>query len=270
MAEKRRELDVWIVQGNTVYRKVPYTVVTDWIQEGRLLGEDRVRSVGGDKWHAIDKVPALAAFLPRAQPFAIEDRAEALEPVEAGSGFDWRAGRGEEEEGDVDMIPLIDVSLVLLIFFMMTAAIGAGVFSPIRTPDAIYNVSTITKEMYWVGIDVKGPDGKPETRDGRPVPWYSVGKGEETYLLRPGQGPAEERAVTQDPAEVIAKLREELKGAGGPVRVRIRADRGLLIEDINAMTARLQELGADLNKGRPGDAKLLVEVVGEVSTPQNQ
>ena len=34
------------------------------------------------------------------------------------------------------MIPLIDITLVLLIFFMMTAAVNAGLFSPIDTPPA--------------------------------------------------------------------------------------------------------------------------------------
>ena len=31
MAQKRRFIDVWIVESNTVYREVPFTVVTDWI-----------------------------------------------------------------------------------------------------------------------------------------------------------------------------------------------------------------------------------------------
>ena len=37
-AEKRRFLDVWIIESNTVYREVPYTVVCDWIQQGQKLG----------------------------------------------------------------------------------------------------------------------------------------------------------------------------------------------------------------------------------------
>jgi hypothetical protein len=43
MAEKRRFLDIWVVDTNTVYREVPFTVVTDWIQQGRLLVEDKGR-----------------------------------------------------------------------------------------------------------------------------------------------------------------------------------------------------------------------------------
>ena len=40
MADKRRFLDVWIIDRNMVYREVPYTVVTDWVQQSRLLAED--------------------------------------------------------------------------------------------------------------------------------------------------------------------------------------------------------------------------------------
>ncbi len=31
MAEKRRFLDVWIIESNTVYREVPFQVVADWV-----------------------------------------------------------------------------------------------------------------------------------------------------------------------------------------------------------------------------------------------
>src|SRR5262245_33566961 len=119
MSNVKRILDVWIVELNTVYREVPFTVVTDWLQQGRLLADDRVRPAGTEKWYAIAKVPALAAFVPHEEPHRPDDQAEALEPVE--TGFHWRRG-ADEEDDDVDMIPLIDISLVLLIFFMMTAA----------------------------------------------------------------------------------------------------------------------------------------------------
>ena len=39
MAEKRRFFDVWIIETNQVYKEVPYTVVADWVQQGRLLEE---------------------------------------------------------------------------------------------------------------------------------------------------------------------------------------------------------------------------------------
>ena len=72
-----RLLDVWIVDLNKVYTGVPFTVVTDWLQQGRLLPTDRVRMAGKEKWHLIEAVPALTPYVPKAQPMAAEDRAEA-------------------------------------------------------------------------------------------------------------------------------------------------------------------------------------------------
>jgi biopolymer transport protein ExbD len=260
MAEKRRELDVWIVQTNSVYRRVPYTVVTDWIQEGRLLAEDKVRAAGGDKWHTLGNVPALAAFLPRAEPFPIEDKAEALEPV--ATGFGWTAARPEDEEGDVDMIPLIDVSLVLLIFFMMTAAISTGLLSPIKTPGARRQLEVISKDMFWVGIDRK------QDADGQAAPLYSVGEGESPLQVRPGNPKSNESYVTPDREQMLAQLKKRLTGVKGEVRIRIRADKDLLVEEVDGMTRQLQALEAQLNNGRPANERLRFQFLGEVSEPQ--
>jgi biopolymer transport protein ExbD len=255
MAEKQRELDLWIVQTNTVYRKVPYLVVTNWIQEGRLLAEDRVRALGAEKWHKLGDVPALAAFLPRPEPFQAEDQAEALEPVEV--GLSWGAGRPDEEE-DVDMIPLIDVSLVLLVFFMMTAAVGVGFFSAIETPSANTGVLEPTQDRYWVGIDTRDPEG--QKAPGQPVFWYSLGKGSEERLVKP----------TRDAKEVTTALEKELARIKGPVKVRIRGDRTAPYEAIRDMTLHLQRVEAQVNRshGTAPQDQLKIDVQGEVSEPQ--
>src|SRR5437016_643997 len=108
MPAPQRFLDVWIVDLKKVYTSVPFTVVTDWVQQGRLLPADRVRLAGKEKWHLVEAVPALVPYLPKAEPLAVEDRAEAEEPVDL--GFESSRVR-EGEDDDVDMIPLIDVSL---------------------------------------------------------------------------------------------------------------------------------------------------------------
>src|SRR5215470_9995950 len=123
MTEKRRFLDVWIVESNTVYREVPFTVVADWVQQGRLLEDDMLRPSGTAEWSRVGGSPDFAPYLPKAEPFRAEDQAEALEPVQL--DFQWKKSREGEGDEDVDMIPLIDVSLVLLIFFMLTAT-GVG------------------------------------------------------------------------------------------------------------------------------------------------
>src|SRR5436190_24141721 len=118
-----RTLDVWIVETQAVYTEVPFAVVTDWVQQGRLLSDDRVRLAGNKTWHLVSKVPALIPYLPRAEPLETSAAIESLAPVDL--GWNWRQPEETEDE-DVDMIPLIDISLVLLIFFILTATISSG------------------------------------------------------------------------------------------------------------------------------------------------
>jgi biopolymer transport protein ExbD len=148
MAEKRRFFDVWIVETNQVYKEVPYTVVADWVQQGRLLEDDKLKPSGTAEWFRLGGMPAFAPYLPKAEPFRADDEAEALEPLEG--GFRWKPGHDEEEE-DVDMIPLIDVSLVLLVFFIMTTT--GAFFINITTPATNYADVVDNPEILWIGID---------------------------------------------------------------------------------------------------------------------
>ena len=91
---KKFFFDVWLAQGKTVYRDVPYEVVTDWLQQGRLLGDDRIRPAKTEEWFLIEKVPAFAGFVPKVDPLRSDAKAEALEPME--TGFAW--GRPEDAE----------------------------------------------------------------------------------------------------------------------------------------------------------------------------
>src|SRR5262249_17979296 len=123
MAQKKRFIDVWIVEANQVYREVPFEVVADWIMQGRLLEDDQLRWSGTADWFRLGSTPAFAAYIPRSEPFpgaaqpgaapqpAAAD-ATAPDPTEMEHDFAWKRGH-EEEDDDPDMIPLIDVSLVL-------------------------------------------------------------------------------------------------------------------------------------------------------------
>src|SRR6185312_5212209 len=155
MTQKRRFLDVWIVESNTVYREVPFQVVTDWVQQGRLLEDDMLRPSGTAEWFKVGGSPDFAPYLPRTEPDRVEDQAEALEPVEL--DFRWKK-RHDDEDDDVDMIPLIDVSLVLLIFFMLTAS-SAGLAAFVPTPKARHKLLALSADMVWVGVK-PGDDGK--------------------------------------------------------------------------------------------------------------
>lgn len=157
MTEKRRFLDVWIIESNTVYREVPFQVVADWVQQGRLLENDKLRRSGTAEWFSVGGSPDFSPYLPRAEPFRVDDAAEALEPVEL--DFRWKK-RHDEEDDDVDMIPLIDVSLVLLIFFMLTAG-SAGLAALVPTPKAEYGVLSIKGMQLNINLEGEGNNRRP-------------------------------------------------------------------------------------------------------------
>jgi biopolymer transport protein ExbD len=204
MAKKAKFLDVWIVETNTVYSRVPYTVITDWAQEGRLLGDDKVRASGTGDWIALADVPAFAVFLPKTEPLRVEDQAEALEPVHI--DFSWKPRRGDEDE-DVDMIPLIDISLVLLIFFMLTAAV-AGPTSIFNIPQAEYmQLVEIKPEMLWIGVRYEGGKNK------QPKTTFSLGQGDKKEVDH-----FDSRDVL---LKALANRLQDQRGA----KIRIRSDK---------------------------------------------
>ncbi len=226
MAKKPQTFDVWIVETNKVYAQVPYTVVTDWAQQGRLLAEDQIRPTGTEEWHALSELAAFKPYLPTAEPHRAEDQAEALEPVQV--EFSWRPRRDDSDD-DVDMIPLIDISLVLLIFFMMTATVG-GVGSVFNTPPAEHHLLEIDPQMYWIGIQ----RGKPGS-DGTDRFTYTFARGE--------AGKPEEFADQDTPDAVLQALRQQLAQEEAPVQLRVRADRDLPCElIIQTMTTELDKL----------------------------
>src|SRR6516165_5861047 len=148
--------DVWIVDRNTVYQRVPYNVVADWVEEGRLLDKDCVRPAGQNTaaWQRIKEHPQLAPFL------AILDIPREEEPP---GGEDQELDlvieeqKKEVEDDDVDMIPLIDISMVLLVFFMMTAEnLVAGL--PVNSPESRYAkaISDVSKIPVSVLMDEGG------------------------------------------------------------------------------------------------------------------
>jgi biopolymer transport protein ExbD len=219
MAEKRRLLDVWVLETKTVYREVPYSVVTDWVQQGRLLESDMVRPSGTDKWVPLMSLPDFAVYLPKPEPFRAEDRAEALEPVEV--DFTWKRP-APEEEGDVDMIPLIDVSLVLLLFFMMTASVVTAA-GQVKTPEAHYGTQ-MADVSRMISINIT------PANDGTPL--YALSQGEAVPSKENREADLTER-------EVLQLLDERLKAESGTVDVDVKADKSLPYEVVKKMVVAL-------------------------------
>jgi biopolymer transport protein ExbD len=211
---KVKNLDVWIVESNTVYQGVPFTVVTDWITQGRLLGEDKIRPVATEEWHPIAKVRQLAAYLPRPEAPRPEDEAEALEPITF--ELTYQKPRTEPED-DVDMIPLIDVSLVLLIYFMMLLATS----SPAMLIDL---PSSRNSEVYreenglTVLIDYRGGD---QVR-------YGLILGKKQLLSN-----------VDDPDTVVRAAKEACEKLEDKVNLNINADTRLPSGDVRDVVSRL-------------------------------
>lgn len=247
MADKKRFLDVWIVESNTVYKDVPFSVVTDWVQQGRLLEDDKLRPNGSKEWLKLGTMPDFSPYVPKPEPFRAEDKAEALESVQV--DFGWKRHR-EDEDDDVDMIPLIDVSLVLLIFFMMTATSGGGL--DFSTPQAENKLLAVSSEMWWIGVQPGKPDGSEPADAKYPRPVYFLGRG--------SQG---SEGTYRSQEEVVAALEKKMDDPEvASSQVRIRAHEKLPYDVVRDLTAALGNL-----KQKKGKIKEIFAEVSEKETP---
>jgi biopolymer transport protein ExbD len=235
MAESTRFVDVWILEGNMVYKEVPFTVVVDWIQQGRLLDDDMLRWSGQKDWFRLNSKPIFAAYLPKPEPMRTDDQAEALEPVAGEINIKHKP---EQEEDDPDMIPLIDISLVLLIFFIMTTTGVVG--SQILTPEAWFAQTTSDTQLIWIGID-KDPNGELV---------YSLGVGTE----EPKAGDRD--LATQD--ALLQRLDARLAEGGQPVEVQMKVDKSLEVGTMRKLALELER--RRVVSGRAGIQKKYIGV----------
>jgi biopolymer transport protein ExbD len=226
MAEKRRFLDVWILESNTVYREVPFDVVADWVQQGRLLEDDKVRPSGKGEWVAVGAMPGLTVYVPKPAPAAAEESpVEAMEPVAV--GFTWKRKAPEDDDSEVDMIPLIDVSLVLLVIFAIqvcNSVRAAGAPPPIATPEAANGGKvTTTPDSVAVGVDFAPGGGVV----------YSVSVG--------GRTEAADRSLPSREA-LLGRLDDLLKDKGAAaVELTINANKDLPSGEVRRLLVDLQK-----------------------------
>jgi biopolymer transport protein ExbD len=192
------------------------------VQQGLLLENDLQRPSGTKEWFRLGGSPEFAPYLPRAEPFRVDDQAEALEPVEL--DFRWKKPAPDEDE-DVDMIPLIDVSLVLLIFFMLTAS-TAGLAAFVPTPPADYGDISPNMEEVQLNINL---EGRGDNRT--PVYSFSVGN----RFLDPTK---DEHLATMD--EMLARLKEYIDKLPNRVEVTINAHPDVKSGLVRDLTARLE------------------------------
>jgi biopolymer transport protein ExbD len=169
VGEAPRGFDVWFVTANTVYKGVPYQVTADWVQQGRLAATDRIRPSGAEQWITVQDHPLLADYLPQSLtlPTVTVSNEEPLTrsavemqtaPLSSGPSVspDQTTSEGvvqqdveelfehseaplfphSDDDEEVDMVPLIDISMVLLVFFIMIRA--AGALAPVDVPEMRY------------------------------------------------------------------------------------------------------------------------------------
>jgi biopolymer transport protein ExbD len=217
--------DVWLLAANTVYKGVPFAVVADWAGQGRLAADDRIRPAGSAAdWVRAADHPTVGDYLfVRSRPAAAGRPTEAVEPVEM--DVTWKRHHDDEDD-DPDMIPLIDISLVLLIFFMMSTVVSA--VSPINVP-----------EMRHPGELRADPEAITVVIDRKPT-------GDVFYALRVGdradKADGDLTSYEQAIGRLTAKLGEMLAAGQPPPEVRIACHKELPSERVHEVAKELQRL----------------------------
>ncbi len=213
MASAPKALDVWFVTANTVYRQVPYQVVADWVRGGRLGPADQLRPAGtNEAWQTVGAWNLFADYLPAPAvgTSAGGEAVELPEPVEAET---HGKKRREAEDDEVDMIPLIDISMVLLVFFIIVSATGA--LSPVDVPD-----------MRYAGV----PSDDPQALT---VSIQAASKDDVYYSVRVGKtAPRPEYAKLANPEEAMKALDTLLGEATRPPPVLVACEQTLPSERV--------------------------------------
>lgn len=226
-AKPPKTFDVWFVTANTVYRAVPYTVVADWTQQGRLAEADMLRPAGTEEaWKRVAEWTLFTDYLPHPTAAAVAREAVVHEPVELPDAAEEgiRPRRRGDEDDDVDMIPLIDISMVLLVFFIIVSATGA--LSPVDVPDMKY-AGDLVQDADAITINIEKDKANDEKVN------YSVRTGK--------MAPKPENASLPNPEAALAALDAMLADRTKPPEVRIACEKDL-------PSARVAELALELKK----------------------
>ena len=233
-AKPPKAFDVWFVAANTVYKAVPYNVVAEWTLGGRLGAADMVRPSGTQApWAKVGTHALLTDYLPRLTATAAPTPAvgEALIPAVAISETPVELPDPElppsvsrfEDDDEVDMIPLIDISMVLLVFFIIIQA--AGALAPVDVPEMKYG-GHLSSDPEAITITIE----KSSDTD----VYYSVRVG--------GVSPKPGHDQLPTPEAAIKALTEALSGATRPPEVRIACRKDLPRERVYELRRELEPL----------------------------
>ena len=215
---KGQNWDVWLVAPNQVYRAVPADVVAGWAESGRLAAADKLRVAGTESpWINAKDAPGVGGFFnPDRAPADPDAPAPEIE-------FDPMPRRREAADDEVDMIPLIDVSLVLLVFFMLTTVVAT--MPTVDVPE-IKGAQSFASEANAVVVQIEKPS-----------------PGSLRYTVRPVESaPAASDANLQTLPELVSRLDALLKTVKAPPAVRIAGQKNVTGGEFFALTAELERL----------------------------
>jgi len=233
MAEKRRFLDIWLTEPNTVYREVPYTVVADWVQQSRIQPDDKLRPSGTAEWFRVGDSPEFRPYIPTVEAVSVEDEASAREDIAL--DFRWKK-HPDDGDDDVDMIPLIDVSLVLLVFFMLTSTV-ADAGSMIQDIPKTKNGLVIGREgMIYVNV-------RPMPKSDEGVEFsVSIGPGSAIPFRTDEDSIQRKEQFPRTPGEVVEQVRTVFEANKGKLtQLTIRADEKVASGVVRDLTVKLTE-----------------------------
>ena len=154
MAHKAMHLK--IVAEDKLLGPLPLDTLIEMAIEGRISPEDLVRPGGSRAWLRVTEIPELAVYLalpPPAEPLpggAEDDAAEAAEAL----GPVRLSQRRRYEEAAMEMAPMIDVTFLLLIFFMLTNSLANP--AAMDVPEAVHGRGVTMEGQQLILIDQNG------------------------------------------------------------------------------------------------------------------
>ena len=164
----KRNMDVKIVTGGQekVYGRVPFAKLAELVSKGQISPQSFVRQSGTQEWFPITEVPSLSTQLPPsmltpAPATAATATATATESaipadIEEEFGGDWalKPSAKQPEDAEMDMAPMIDVTFLLLIFFMLTNSLANP--SPMEVPNAVHGRGVTLEGQQLILIGAEG------------------------------------------------------------------------------------------------------------------
>ena len=152
----RRSMHLKIVAQDQLVGPLPLDVLVEMASNGEISPQDLVRPGGSQDWIRVTEVPELAARLalpPAPEPFGTGPQDDLPEAGDARDPFRV-GGRTPDEEAAMEMAPMIDVTFLLLIFFMLTNSLANP--AAMEVPDAVHGRGVTLEGQQLILVDEEG------------------------------------------------------------------------------------------------------------------